>query len=372
MNKYYGDYEITDAHVHPFGGAGLQKFFKAADDYINEAQVKGINLLCINNNRFGTAGADLLSLVLKTKDSRFTVYCGFGYWMNTIPHDGPGLKAQLETYMAAGFDGLKMLEGKPTERAISKLRLDDPCYDSAFDLLEKTGFHILSHVNDPEEFWDPKLCPKWANGGEGGYWDASKYLTKEQHYTESENLLARHPKINITYAHAYFLSNYPDRMAALFDKYPNVSVDLTPGIEMYDGFTKQYKRWREIFITYQDRFLFGTDNVINPLGASPITHDGSYCQKIANETRFLTTADEFEAWGYKLKGLGLPKEVSAKILSKNFLRLRGEPKPVNREAAAAYGQAMLKETQSRTDIDALQIKDIADTIASWIPGSSSI
>jgi len=280
--------------------------------------------------------------------------------MNTIGHDGPGLKAQLETYMAAGFDGLKMLEGKPTERAASGIPLDDPRYDPAFDLLEKTGYHILSHVNDPEEFWDEKVCPKWANNGHGGYWDTTKFLSKEQHYREAENLLARHPKINITFAHAYFLSNFPDRMTSLLDKYPSVTIDLCPGIEMYDGFSRQHRRWRDIFIAYEDRFLFGTDNIIYSIPPNTNPHDGRGRFKIETIVRFLTTSDEFEAWGYRLKGLGLPKETVAKILSGNYLRLRGKPKQVNKDAVIAYAQTMLEEVKDRNDIGEAQKKDIGD------------
>ena len=362
MSTYYGDYEITDAHVHPMGGAGLESFFKTAKKFADEVQIEGVNLLYINNMRFSTIGAELLSLALKAKDNRFTIYNSFGYWMKNIPHDGPGLKAQLETFMAAGFDGLKMLEGKPTERAINNIPLDDPRYDPPFDLLETTGYHVLRHVNDPEEFWDRETCPKWANEGKGGYWDTAKFLSKEQIYAENENLLARHPKINVTFAHAYFLSNFPDRMTAFLDKYPNVTIDLCPGIEMYDGFTKQYKHWRDIFMAYQDRFLFGTDNVINPLGSSPITHDGKSSYKIEKICRFLTTTDEFEAWGFSLKGLGLPREVTRKILKNNYLRVRGTPRPINRDAAIAYGEALLRETKGRDDIGEGPKKDIADAI----------
>jgi len=362
MNTHYGNYDITDSHVHPIGGAGLEKFLNAAEKFMDEVRVKAVNLLYVNNGRFCTIGADLLSLALKTKDPRFTVYNSFGYWMKTIPCDGPGLKAQLETFMAAGFDGLKMLEGKPTERAINKIPLDDPRYDPAFDLLEKTGYHIVSHVNDPEEFWDKETCPAWANYGDGGYWDTTKYLSKEQHYIENEKLLARHPGINVTFAHAYFLSNFPDRMTALLDKYPNVTIDFCPGIEMYDGFTKQYKRWREIFIAYQDRFIFGTDNVINPMGITPLTHDGSFPYKVETIYRFLTSSDEFEAWGFRLKGMNLPHEAAVKILGGNYLRLRGASKPVNRDAAIAYGEALLKDIRARNDIGAAEAKDIADVV----------
>ena len=362
MDNYYGDYKITDAHVHPIGGAGLEQFFEAAKKFIDDVRLNGVNLLYINTMRFSTVGADLLSLALKAKDPRFTVYGSFGYWMNTVAHDGQGLRAQLETFMAAGFDGLKMLEGKPTERAINKIPLDDPRYDPPFDLLEETGYHVVHHVNDPEEFWNKETCPAWANGGTGGYWDTAKYLSKEQLYAENENLLARHPKTNVTFAHAYFLSNFPDRMTAFLDKHPNVTIDLCPGIEMYDGFTKQYKRWREIFIAYEDRILFGTDNVINPLGPSPITHDGKSRYKIENICRFLTTTDEFEAWGFNLKGLGLPREVTRKILESNYLRLRGKPRPVNRDAAIAYGETLIREIKDRDDIGDGPKKDITDAV----------
>ena len=363
MEKYYGNYEIYDSHVHPMGGAGLEGFIKAAAAFMDDVQLKGVNLLSINNRHFSSIGADLLSLALKTLDARFTVYGGFNYWIETMGHDGPGLKSQLETFMAAGFDGLKMLEGKPTERAGSLLALDDPAYDLAFDVLEKKSYHVISHVNDPEEFWDRENCPKWANQGGGGYWDTDKFLTKEQHYRENENMLERHRNLNVTFAHAYFLSNFPDRMAAFLDRFPHAAVDLTPGIEMFDGFTKQHKVWREIFMEYQDRFIFGTDNVINPTGPSPITHDGSARYKVLNVARYVTDSGEFEAWGYKLKGLGLAPEAAKKILCTNYLRLRGDPRPVNKEAAIAYGETLYAGVKDRDDIPLVHKNDIAEAIA---------
>ena len=360
MSKFYGDRRIIDCHVHATGGDGLEAFFKAADDFMDHMQLDDVNLLCHRGVTPRRPGSDLMSLALKLKDPRFTVYCGFGYWMRTMPCDSAGLKSQLETMMAAGFDGLKMLEGKPTLRAASGIPLDDPRYDAAYDLLEKSGFHVLNHVNDPEEFWDREKCPEWANDGDIGYWESDKFLSKEQHYTENENMMARHPNINVTYAHAYFLSNFPDRMAALFDKYPMATMDLTPGIEMYDGFTKQWKRWREIFMEYQDRILFGTDNFI-PLGRG-MTHDGSGRYKFGGIVRFLSTNDEFECWGYNLKGLGLPADVLDKIFYANYLRLRGPARPVNRDAAIAYGEAMLAEIKDRDDIAEAGKNDIKEAV----------
>ena len=362
MSKYYDDYEITDAHVHPGSVIDFQDFEKAACFFMDNVHIKGANLLCINGVHPDLAGSELMALALKTRDFRFSVYGGFGYWMNTIPHDGPGLKRQLEALMAAGFDGLKMFEGKPTERAAGGIALDDPRYDPSFDLLEKTGYHILSHVNDPEEFWNEDTCPKWANDGTGGYWDTNKFLSKEQYYTENENILARHPNLNITFAHAYFLSNFPDRMAALLDRYPNVTIDLCPGSEMYDGFTKQYKLWREIFVNYADRFIFGTDNVINPLSEDSLAQYGKGSIKIENIVRFLSTPDEFEGWVYKLKGLNLPSQVVKKILSDNYLRVRGKAKPVIADAVVTYAETLNAEVDNRNDIGNANKKSIAGSL----------
>ena len=363
MSGYFGDYRIFDAHVHPEGGAGLALFLESAREFMDETGIMGVNLLCIKGRYPRLAGVDLLALSLKANDPRFSVYGGFEYWRKTVDHDGPGLLAQLETMQAIGFDGLKMLEGKPTERAASGIPLDDPRYDPAFDLLEKTGFHILYHVNDPEEFWDKETCPAWANDGAGGYWDSKKFLSKEQHYREIENLLARHPGIKITFAHAYFLSNFPDRMTALLDKYPNVTVDICPGIEMYDGFTKQYKKWREIFTAYEDRFLFGTDNVIKSTASAAVTHDGGSRYKIENITRFLTGSGEFEAWGFRLRGMGLPAEISRKILCDNYLGLRGPVKPINKDAVISYAESLNAEINDRDDTGECPKRDIADTLA---------
>jgi hypothetical protein len=362
MSRYYGDFRINDCHVHASGGEGLDAFVRHANDFIENVQMDSINILCINGAKpGGGVGVDLLSLALKSKDPRFTVYGGFGYWMNTIACDAAGLKTQLETMMAAGFDGLKMIEGKPTFRAASGIPLDDARYDPAYELLESSGFHVLNHVNDPEEFWDKDNCPEWAGDVGGGYWKADKFLSKEQHYAENANIMARHPNVNVTFAHAHFFSNFPDRMVALLEKYPMATVDLTPGIEMYDGFTKQRDRWREIFVAYQDRFLFGTDNT-TPMSKG-MTHDGSGRYKVEKMVRFLTTSDEFEGWGYNLKGLGLPAGAAEKIMYTNYPRLRGPAKPVNADAAVAYGEAVLREVKDRNDVPEANKNDIKEASA---------
>ena len=357
------NYGLYDLHVHAGGGLGLQAFLDAGANFIDATvQLSAVNLLVNKGNSPRRVGADLMALALKTVDPRYTVYGGFGYWMNTMPCDGAGLRAQLEELIDAGFDGLKMIEGKPTNRRIDPgSALDHPRYNGVGELLQATGFHVVNHVNDPEEFWDEKTCPEWANGGNGGYWDKEKFLSKEQHYEENERWLERYPKMNITYAHAYFLSNFPDRMEVFFEKFPNVSIDLTPGIEMFDGFTKQRNRWIQFFIKYQDRILFGTDNSVRPF-EQKVGHDGSYYDRIAYMRRFLETDDKFEAWGFNLHGFALPENALNKIYSENALRLRGPIKAVVPAKALKYANRLYAEVKDRTDVDDISKQEIREVI----------
>ena len=355
------NYGIYDIHVHAGGGNGLQAFLDAGEKFIDETvQVSAVNLLVYNGNSPRSVSAHLMALALKTVDPRYTVYGGFGYW---LPCNRQGLLAQLEAMMDAGFDGLKMIEGKPTNRRVDpELALDHPRYNSVGELLQKTGFHVLNHVNDPEEFWDPKLVPDWSSSSSsGGYWETSRFLSKEQHFVENENWLSRYPNMNITYAHAYFLSNFPERMEAFFNKFPNVSIDLTPGVEMFDGFTKQRDKWIPFYIKYQDRILFGTDNRVSHL-PQKVGHDASYHDRIAYMRRFLETDDKFEAWGYKLHGFALPPNVLNKIYSENALRLRGPIKPVVPAKALNYAENLYAKIRDRTDVDDTVKQEVREVI----------
>ena len=232
---------------------------------------------------------------------------------------------QAKNLIKMGFDGIKMLEGKPTTRKQLGMALDDEAYDPYYSFLEETGFPVLFHVADPATFWDREKAPGWAV--EHGWLYDESDVPYEQLYTEVENMLRKHPLIRGIFAHFYFLSDDRERAQRFLDCHPNVSIDITAGIEMYENFSKDPEFWREFFIKNANRIVFGTDSTDTP--APPDSEEMRIDQHSEMELRFLRTADVFPYFGTEMRGLGLPDDVLEKILSKNFMALAGEPKPMN-------------------------------------------
>ena len=103
-----------------------------------------------------------------------------------------------------------------------------------------------------------------------------------------------------------------DWVSKMLDEHPNVMVEFGAR-EAELG--RQPRRTRELFLKYQDRVMFGTDN--------EVTED-----LYRNNFRWLETADEyFDYWGapgqgrFEIYGLALPDEVLKKIYHENAERM---------------------------------------------------
>ena len=259
---------------------------------------------------------------------------------------GPqALAEQIATLQQIGFDGLKLIEGKPMVRKLLAIPFDDPLYARLWSVLEEQGFPIVFHVADPEEFWDADGCPDWARA-QGWFYGEGGYPAKESLYAEVDRVLERHPALKIVFAHFYFLSADLQRAAAFLDAHPEVCFDLTPGVEMYHDFARDIQAARDFFLRYQDRLVYGTD-----IGASSLQRDpaeGLDRSESLSRTwivrRFLETEDVFvgpEGAGHWLgmdtgqfHGIALPTEVLDKIYRANFERLFGATPAVLNPGAA--------------------------------------
>jgi hypothetical protein len=124
-----------------------------------------------------------------------------------------------------------------------------------------------------------------------------------------------------------------EELEALFERYENVGVDLTPGTEMYAEFNKDPAFYKAFLEKHADRIMHGTD-VAFP--SSRI----NYMFELSTNVYDVVTADGdgTDIWGVSAKGLKLSDEACEKILYGNFKRLHPEPKKINVDALKRYTQ----------------------------------
>ncbi|HMN60775.1 MAG TPA: amidohydrolase family protein, partial [Anaerolinea sp.] len=232
---------------------------------------------------------------------------------------GEILAGQVRALKAQGFNGLKLIEGKPQVRKLLPIPLDSPPYAGLWAALEAEQFPVVFHVADPDEFWDAKTCPDWARQSGWDYTDGT-YPSKEDLYTEVDHVLERHPRLKLTLAHFYFLSADLERAARFLESHPTVCFDLAPHVGMYQDFSKDPQAARAFFLRFADRILYGTDMDTRVLERGESGR--AFMHGIPWLIRsFLETTDSFR-WGETdYHGLGLPLSALEQIYFGNFQRI---------------------------------------------------
>ncbi len=318
---------IVDCHTH-IGGEDLNAV-NAMLEQEAQAGVDEIVALVTSGPRRVTVMPQAICAKAKRPDKVY-LFAGMDYShiANNVDHRWTySFPQQIDRLIAMGADGLKMINGKPNVRKASGIALDSPVYDDYWDRIEERGLPVLWHVNDPEEFWDPEAAPEWAKGPGWLYDDT--FPTNESLYAECERVLDKHPKAKIIFAHFYFLSDFLDRAAAFLDRYPEVNLDLSPGIEMLHNFSKRPEAAREFFLKYQDRILFGTDFAPR----SPLSRIWVVRNFLETDETFHVPTDERLFWPdhrTMITGIKLPEDVLRKIYEGNFRRIVGKaPKPLD-------------------------------------------
>lgn len=257
---------------------------------------------------------------------------------------GEAFARTVDVLNEMGADGIKMIEGKAMIRKQLPIPdFDAPVYAPYWEKLAETQTPLIFHVNDPEEFWDSERIPDWAREM-GWFYGDGTYIDNEDQYHQVLNVLDRHPNLNVTFAHFFFLSAQLDRLRDYLDRYPGMHVDLTPGIEMYHNFAKDPQKARDFFLKYQDRILYGTDIGARALLADReggIEREESLARVevvrgfLENDGPFTLEHEGFLFGGKEavFHGIALPEEVLEKIYAQNFINFAGEsPKPLNSEA----------------------------------------
>lgn len=234
------------------------------------------------------------------------------------------LMLQARAAYDAGFDGFKILDGKPNLRKQLGYGLNDIRYEQFFQYAEQLAIPIVLHTGDPHEMWLPKLdksgklCPPQYD---------SSFVTMQQLRDELEEMLENHPSLKLIIAHFYFWAAELDNFSAFLDRHPNVCIDIVPAGEEYFDLNKNIPAAREFFIKYSDRILFGSDSNnwhwSNDL--EQYKHNFSYPINLARDfleakTPFHFVDDDRE----EISPLQLEEKYLKKIYHDNFVRIYGE------------------------------------------------
>jgi len=327
---------VIDCHMH------VTSIREASNvlEIVSEAGYHGASLLSIIDYKRVNFNPDVL-LLKALHPEMFYAFGSLDYSFIFTGSRPQPLREQVDRLLNIGFDGIKMVEGKPVCRKLLKIRFDDPFYEDYFQRLEDTGLPLLFHVADPEEFWDPEKVPVWAKT-QGWFYDQT-YPPKEQFYEEVETVLEKHPRLKVVFAHFYFLSADMEAASSFLEEHENVHLDLTPGIEMYHNFSMKKEAWREFFMKYEDRILFGTDI----FGGERVE---SALAKVRLVREFLETD----------QGLNLPRGTLEKIYCSNFHRIVGfRPRELQLDLAVDECKRLAREEAS------LSLKPLEES-AAWL------
>jgi predicted TIM-barrel fold metal-dependent hydrolase len=327
-----------DAHIHMHKWKNEETgelFLHGFEEYRKECGLKYITLAPLpSGNPFPVArdvSNNIICAFYKLLNKDTFSYGGYiypSYPAKIEEMQGMDLATQYKELMEIGFDGIKMLEGKPNLYKRVGQPLDSNFFDPVFEKIERDGTFLLMHAVDPHVFWE-NPNEDWIK--KGWFYGDGTYPTNDEIYRQIDSVLEKHPSLNLCLAHFFFCGDRPEKLEAMFEKYKNLSVDITAGGEMYVSFSKRPEYFREFFIKYADRIYFGTD-----MDFPANLEAGTWlCDRVY---RFIATDDEIMSFEDTLiQGINIPSECAQKIFSDNILRqFNYAPKPINKASLKRY------------------------------------
>ena len=203
------------------------------------------------------------------------------------------------------------IEGVPRD-----FRINHPKLDPVFQALEDDDIPLIIHMGDPDTYYASH------------YRDSEKYGTKEEHLSQLEDVLSRHPKLKFQIPHFGSqpeIHRLPD-LSRWMDEFPNFVVDTSSSRWMARELSKDTGKARDFMLKYSDRVLFGTD-LFAGRGDRDYFSGRYVAQRILWETDERDTplpfpdADTEDTGGTFINGLDLPLSVLGKLYWKNANRI---------------------------------------------------
>ena len=235
--------------------------------------------------------------------------------------------AVLNEHVERGARGLKILKDLGLSHKDSRgrlIKLDDPELSPIWREAGRLGVPVHMHQSDPQGLFDPptpsnehydtlKRYPSWD------FSDPKLFPRKDDLLRRRDNVIKQHPETTFILPHVANFAENLGYVSKLLDENPNVYIDFSARL---DELGRQPYTAREFFVKHQNRILFGTDMPANI--SDSIAMYRCYF-------RFLETFDEyffapdydgtFGRHRWPIYGIGLPKDVLAKIYYRNVLRI---------------------------------------------------
>ena len=311
--KFY----VIDVHNHINDAAGIDEHM-APQRVIEVMDRTNVKTVVILTGMWGDKLQHVIDEMVKPYPGRFIVFTQLDYSKIDDPDFGDEMVRQIDDAVARGARGLKFLKdlGLGVRDKTGKLiAIDDPRLDPVWHECGRLGIPVSIHTGDPEAFFLPtdgkneryeELTehPDWSFYG-------PQFPSLEQLLEARNRVFARHPETQFVSLHMGWPENL-DWVSRMIDEHPNVMVEFGAR-EAELG--RQPRRTRELFLKYQDRVMFGTDNGMD---------EAMY----SNHFRWLETGDEsFDYWGdpaqgrWEIYGLELPDSVLEKIYHLNAERM---------------------------------------------------
>ena len=311
--KYY----VVDVHNHVNDAARIDDHMPPARviEVMNATNVKTIVIL---TGLWGDKLQAVIDEMVKPYPGRFMVFTQIDWSRIDEPDFSAAMVRQLDDAVSRGARGLKVLKDLglgARDKAGKLVAIDDPRIDPIWEEAGRLGIPVSIHSGDPEAFFHPidATNERYEELHEHPDWSFyGRDFPSLQSLLEARNrVFAKHPHTTFVSLHMGWPENL-EWVASMLDKYPNVMAEFGAR-EAELG--RQPKRTRELFMKYQDRVMFGTDNEVT---------EAMY----RNNFRWLETADEyFDYWGapgqgrFEIYGLALPDAVLQKIYDENAERM---------------------------------------------------
>jgi predicted TIM-barrel fold metal-dependent hydrolase len=214
----------------------------------------------------------------------------------------------------------------------SFIMIDDDRFDPIFSFLEENKIPVIGHIGEPLNCW-LSLEDMTTNSDRDYYKSHPQYhmFLHPEYPSHSElmdarnSMLEKHPKLKFIGAHLASIEYNLDELSELFDKYPNLWVDVAGRVcHLQYHAQNDNNKVRDFMIKYQDRILYGTDlGIYSDITISSDSVKIHTHNTWINDWKFFTTDETMSAKEIdgEFKGLKLPKAIIDKIYYKNAKKM---------------------------------------------------